>query len=760
MKNYVQGCLALLVSLVFAAVTLAEPALIPWPKAVQLDGGRLEITGRIVATDPALAPLAKVLSGDIERMAGVKLATATGAAKAGDIVLKLDPALHGEAHKLDAKDTITITGGNYRAVVWGTSTLLQLIDTAGGKLAVPTGSIADDSDIKVRSAECDIARKWHPIVNLYELIDLFRFYKINHIQFHLNDHGMHTFGTELFPDLPTVTRDGQKRHYTKGELKALIAYAKDRGVSVIPELEMPGHTDAHRIYPKVFGTKDPATGEYKQGPYININRDDTVEACKKMLNEVMDVFDTAEYVSIGADEVADGQYAKLAEYAEFKQKHPDMSPFANFLKEMNDCAKSRGRKLLVYGRGGPPDVLQMPWSGNDNNLAQRGYQIMPHNSGSVTQHLVTFHEPPYNTIMLYSGFQSSYEFDFTNDKKIAPENYDKVFGIHTLTWQHWHFMHFFDLRRQMAAIGENAWNHNSKDKFIPFAQWRDTRWKATDARLDDLVFPVKVQEQGLLSPGKDIVFTGQMTVTLSSPRKGTIRYHMEKLDFMNPPPLPTKASPVYSGPITITSPTVIYAALFDAAGNRIGYGTERRYWPITPVATCTAYNGVDIAKKLDQFVPNLAQPSATSQKKVGLPNTLEELEKVGVEPAYRNFPMGRLTYHPSYEGVYQNGWLLVFEGTIKVPADGEYVFWLAPIQSNLYIDGRSVATVAGEGKNAARTGEPVKLTAGEHSFKWLAATGSKYRGAVVTVRKPGEDEKAGVPLEQWMVPLKTTTAAN
>ena len=77
-----------------------------------------------------------------------------------------------------------------------------------------------------------------------------------------------------------------------------------------------------------FGTKDAATGQWKSSGYINVCRDDTVEACRKMLNEVMDVFTNSSYVSIGADEVADGRFATMAEYAEFEKKHPGEKPYA------------------------------------------------------------------------------------------------------------------------------------------------------------------------------------------------------------------------------------------------------------------------------------------------------------------------------------------------------------------------------------------------------------------------------------------------
>lgn len=740
-----------LLLLALAGAADAGPAFLPWPKTVDLDGRQQTLGGRIVATDPRLAPLAEVLSGAISRMTGVTLAPADGGGTAGDIILKLDPGLAGESHRLDLRDSAVITGGNYQAAAWGCSTLLQALAVVDGELRVPTGRIADEPDYRLRSAECDIARKWHPIANLRELIDLFSFYKLNHIQLHLNDHGMHTFGTELHPELPT-RKDGRVRHYTKAELRDLVAYARDRGVAIIPELEMPGHTDAPGLLPEIFGTKDPATGQWKSSGYVNVCRDDTVEACKRMLNEVMDVFTSSAYVSIGADEVADARFATLPEHAEFQRKYPGEKPYQRFIAQMNECAKARGKQLLVYGRGGPPDVLQMPWSGNDNALARQGYQIMPHNSGSVTHHLPTLMDPPYNTILLYSGFKAAYEFDLTRDKKIAPGNIKQVVGIHTLTWQHWHYMHLFDLRRTVASLSENAWNHHRRDQFLPFEEWREQRWAPNNAKLDDLLFPVKATEEGLLSPGKDLVFAGQMKVSLGSARKGTIRYHREKLDYWNPPPLPTAASPAYEGPITLTEPTVIYAALFDEAGQRIGHGTERRYWPITPKITCHAFDGAEIRRKLDATGPNPAQPHPPANQQTALPVTLEALELLGLKPAH-SFPLARLTFHPSFEGIYQWDWLLVMEGKFLIAKPGGHEFRTFPNQSALSIDGKPVAsTLAKSPRETTTVTGKVDLAAGEHAFKVLVHTGSKAR-RVVEFRRAGEADGAWKSFDDLIMPL-------
>ena len=684
------------------AAAESGPSLVPAPKNVQVQAGNwvLPPGARIVATDAKLAPLAAVLAEELWRLSGRRLVTASDAARAGDLVLQFDPALHDEQYRVAVTDRALAQGGTYRAVAWATVTLVQALKMDGGTLSLPLMTVSDEPDIKFRSAECDIARKWHPIANLYELVDLFRFYKISHIQFHLNDHGLFTFGSSKFPQLATVAK-GQNHFYTIAELKALVAYADARGVTIIPELEMPGHSDAAKLMPEVFGKLDAKTGKYVSSGYINVTREDTIKACGDLLDEVMDVFASSPLVSIGADEVSDASFKGMPEFPEFQKNHPGEAPYMHFVGAMNELVKKRGKALMIYGRGGPKDVVQMPWTGNDGQLAKSGYQIVPYIAGSVTHHMPTLKKPPYNTIMLYSSFKTAYTNDFTRNNKIAPADYDKIYGIHILTWQHWHFMHFYDLRKTMASVSENAWNYQTKDRFMPFEQWRDTVWANTNRRLDDLVFPVKAQPQGLLSD-QDWTFYQAMQVKLSSSRAGTIRYRQEPLDFWRPPALPTAESPVYAGPITITGPTVIYAALFDDAGQRIGHGTEVRYWPIEPKILCTIY---DCGKLKDGIDPEAV-------KKDPFPNPANYVP-VGT------VPLGWLTHTPSYRGMFMKGHFTTQQGRIRVPADGDYQFFPRG-PAVLFLDGKKIAGPDGKGK--APEAVAVPLQAGLHDFLVISQT--------------------------------------
>jgi len=119
--------------LAVAAVSLPAAAgretlnLVPWPKRVEPGRGFLALTpsSRIVPRQPALAPLAKVLSDELYMATAVRLSVVDGEDRAGDVVLGLEPALGEERYVLTVADRVVIRGGDYRAVAWGTATLVQ-----------------------------------------------------------------------------------------------------------------------------------------------------------------------------------------------------------------------------------------------------------------------------------------------------------------------------------------------------------------------------------------------------------------------------------------------------------------------------------------------------------------------------------------------------------------------------------------------------------------------------------------------------------
>ena len=217
------------------------PPLVPWPKRVEMKPGTMDLTAqsRIVAADPALLPLAKILADELQAAAGVRLAAAEGKARPGDIVLATDAALKGEAHAVEIGDRATVRGGNYGAVALGTATLLQAVRVRDGKATLPRMSVADEPAVEYRGLMIDVARKYHSIAGLKQIVQLCRLYKIRYLQLHLTDDQSFMFPSKAYPLLATKNQHGGKT-YTLEELKDLVAYADARNVTDHPRVRSAG----------------------------------------------------------------------------------------------------------------------------------------------------------------------------------------------------------------------------------------------------------------------------------------------------------------------------------------------------------------------------------------------------------------------------------------------------------------------------------------------------------------------------------------
>ena len=165
-----------------------------------------------------------------------------------NLSLEIDKELDEEEYEIAVKNKIVIKGGSLRAIKMARSTLLQLSENDKGRITLPIINIKDNPDASYRGLLIDLARKWHKVETIYKLIDLASFYKLNYLQFHLTDDQLFTFPSENFPKLQT-----KDKHYTKEELLSFVDYANQRGVVIVPEIDVPGHSMQFvKKYPEIF----------------------------------------------------------------------------------------------------------------------------------------------------------------------------------------------------------------------------------------------------------------------------------------------------------------------------------------------------------------------------------------------------------------------------------------------------------------------------------------------------------------------------
>lgn len=302
------------------AVRGAEPALIPMPREVKLAGGEVSFAG-VAAQDGGFA------AEEAKRIFGV-------AKPALPLRLKRDAAMPGgdEAYTLAVRtDGVEIAARSETALFYGVMTLRQLAQRGGdGLWRAPVCEIKDAPAFAWRGFMHDVGRNPQDVELLKRFIEVMAQYKMNVFHFHLTDYPGWRVECRSHPELNDPKFQTPTRRpgffYSYAQINELIAFCAARGITVVPELDMPGHST---YFKNAFGfdMQDPRG----------------MKILEEVLAEFMDNVKT-DYLHIGSDEV--------------QLRNP------KFLDHMADFVRARGRKVLVWRPGGMPkgEVITQLWS--------------------------------------------------------------------------------------------------------------------------------------------------------------------------------------------------------------------------------------------------------------------------------------------------------------------------------------------------------------------------------------------------------------
>lgn len=473
--------------------------LIPWPRAVRVDGGRMNVTAesRIVAGQEELKPLAEVLAGEIALLTGLKLKVETDAGRPGDIVLKIDKTIQaGEpilmlrnrqpvrtrdgAHRLTIGDRAVVEGFDYRAVAEGSATLLQAVGQSGGQVSLPKLAIQDWPHADYCAQMVDVGRQNHPVEWLQKMVEVCRFYKVRYLHLHLTDDQGWTFPSTKYPQLGSKNYGAHggvaPKVYTLEELKGLVAYADTRGVTLVPELEMPGHSGAAlRSLPEVFDAINPQTKQPVGMGCMNMANEEIYPALDTIIGEMCDVFRSSPYFHIGGDEVSMGRVALHSGYKAFMAKHSlkdDAALGSYFIARVNEIVKKHGKKTIKWeglANEASKDIIVMTWDNNNDTasrLIAKGYTTItcPWNLGV-----------PWEEWNMY----------ICNGSRLMKG--DSVLGATLVAWEQPPATHLAGVRN-VASRQERTWGPDNTVSVQGFA----SRFQPLDAAVGKLVaIPVK-----------------------------------------------------------------------------------------------------------------------------------------------------------------------------------------------------------------------------------------------------------------------------
>jgi len=481
--------------------------------------------------------------------------------------------MKAHAYALDIKDRVTIKGGTYQSVAWGTATLLQALRVVNGALTVPRASVVDEPAYAYRGALIDLARKYHSPGGIEQVIQLCRLYKVPYLQLHLTDDQLFMFPSKKFPQAGRSNHEFARfepgampavKPYTLEELKALEQFAHDRGVYLVPEIDLPGHSG------RLIADAGDVFGFPGNGSTVNIASPKTFEAVASLLNEVMDVFQSTPYVHLGADEVGFGGLDQTAEYKEAQAKFGIKSThdlYCKFIADLHGVLAKRGKKAIVWEEACDPegayplpkDVLVMVWSQgrNPNDIVKSGYNVV--NTTWTPLYIVRDNKKSPEFLFDWSlpkfGREGSTDYTTLTDTS-------GLMGTQLCSWENSEAIEIQSMRDRLPLVAERAWNPGAGGTFAEFK----SRLAGPDAVLEKLVHPVAISIRGKFV-GDENTFVEPLTVELKATRIGlTVKYTLDNS-------LPSERWRVYEGPLTIKETVHLRAGLFDAQGRQQGYLT-------------------------------------------------------------------------------------------------------------------------------------------------------------------------------------------
>jgi hexosaminidase len=523
---------ALLLMAAFGCERRPPHSFVPAPSDVQPVGGTfaLDATTGIALADPSdarLRDLVDVWAAPFRASGALPLPLSTD----GDIRVSIDGDGAPESYRLDVgPNGVDVTGADHAGLFYGLQTLAQLLppdaETAGGgAYELPGVSIRDAPRFPYRGMHLDVSRHFFGPEDVKRYIDLLARYKINRFHWHLTDDQGWRIEIEAYPRLTEISawrdqtqighgndpfRGDETPHggfYTKAEVREVVAYAQDRFVTVIPEIEMPGHARAAlAAYPELGCTEGPFDVAQTWGVFEDIfcPYEETFAFLETVLSEVIELF-PGEYVHIGGDEAPKARWEE-SPYVRDLMAREGMGEAEQvqgwFVRRIAAFLAESGKRTIGWDEilegGLPPDAIVMSWRGITGGIeaSRRGHEVIM----TPTTHLYFDYyqsedqavEPfaiggflPLDTVYAYDPVPPQLR---ARDAARIIGAQGNVWTEYMKTWDHVEYM----LLPRMLALSEVVWSPSEAKDFDDFLRrlgWHFDRFDALGVRYRPLEGP-------------------------------------------------------------------------------------------------------------------------------------------------------------------------------------------------------------------------------------------------------------------------------
>ena len=453
-----------------SAASAPQHNLMPVPASVRFNSGRLAVnkTFSVAARGHMDARLQAAVERFLRRLEGrTVMELQRGlAADAGGAALVIEAVGAGravpsveedESYSLEVSDRqATLKAATTVGALRGLETFLQLLDGDREGHFVPAVSIRDKPRFPWRGLLIDVARHYEPLEVLKRNLDAMAAVKLNVLHWHLTENQGFRIESKKFPRLHGMGSDGQ--FYTQDEARELIAYARERGIRVVPEFDIPGHATAWLVgHPELGSAPGPYTIERKAGifdPVLDPTREETYKFLDAFLGEMAALFPD-EFLHIGGDENEGKHWDANPRIQAFKKEKGLKDNHAlqtYFNQRVLTILKKHGKTMMGWDEIFQPDlpkgVVIHSWRGAAAlaEAARQGYKGVLSNGFYID--------------LIFPTSQHYANDPLPADSTLTAEEAARVLGGEATMWSEWVTAETIDSRiwPRTAAIAERLWS--------------------------------------------------------------------------------------------------------------------------------------------------------------------------------------------------------------------------------------------------------------------------------------------------------------
>jgi hexosaminidase len=412
------------------------------------------------------------------------------------------------------KDGVTIEGDSNAGTFYGIQSLIQLLPVYAGAtktstITIPFVSINDAPRFTYRGMHLDVGRHFFPVAFIKKYIDYIALHKMNYFHWHLTEDQGWRIEIKKYPKLTEIggCRDGTIigrypgkgndstrycGYYTQEEVREVVRYAADRHITVVPEIEMPGHSSAALTSYTWLGCPD--TGPYKVeetwGIFEDVycaGKDSTFQFLQDVLDEVIELF-PSKYIHVGGDESPKANWRKCPlcqariKAEGLKDEHELQS---YFIQRMEKYINSKGRTLIGWDEilegGLAPNAIVMSWRGEEGGIAaakENHYVIMTPGNYVYLDHAQSRNEDSV-TIGNFTPVEETYSYEPV-PKELAGAQAKYVLGAQGNVWTE--YMRYpskveYMIFPRMSALSEVLWTEAKNKNWTDFEKRLRNQYK-------------------------------------------------------------------------------------------------------------------------------------------------------------------------------------------------------------------------------------------------------------------------------------------